>query len=145
MAGADAGSTRGQGLAAVAPAAGRLPAGLATGARAADLVEAPGQSSAELLRVTLLPGADAAFAHARRARCRIDLPALQRYARAVRGDPRRVARRFGILGLAIQPCPRRRPLGRSPAQERRGLRPCLRKGGGGSRTAIGPSWQRVGA
>ena len=87
------GQLAGQRLAPLASAAGRLPPGRAVGPRPPDLAQAPGRDPARLLRITLLPRADVAVAHARRARGRPDLPALQRDARPVRRNPRRRCKR----------------------------------------------------
>src|SRR5512138_2048624 len=104
-------------LAPVASAAGRLPAGGAAGARAADLAQAPGHAAGGVPRGGLLPRAAAAAVHARRPGIGIDLPALRRHLRAVRRNSAGASGRGPLVGAEIFAAPCRGALGRRAAQE----------------------------
>ena len=129
-----------QDLAAFASAARRLPPGRAVGPRAPDLAQAPGCDPARLLRIALLPRADVAVADARRARGGLDLPALQRDARPVRGNPRRACKAIWRTGPRVTPRSTRSPTGtiasaKPPATTTTPTKPPPRKPNGCSREA----------
>ena len=90
-------------VAALASARRRISARRANRARTADLVQAPRHAARRLRGIALLPRAVFAAAHARRARVRPDLPALQRNARAVRRNSGGLARRTGSWAQQYEP------------------------------------------